>query len=254
MLFPLPHLHMIRVEGHTKGEFFYMGGDVGDWEKPIHQVSISNDYYICKFQVTQALYQEIMHENPAHFKGVNRPVEMVRWEDVTEQFLPALNVHEKVQKKLEEEGIADWAFRLPTEAEWEYAARGGKYSQGYKYSGSDKLKQVGWYNDNSGGETKEVGLLLPNELGLYDMSGNVWEWCADWYSGKYCQECYDKGTVKNPKGPDTGGYRVMRGGGCFSFAVNCRSAYRSFWRPATATALSACVWFCLPNPVCKSKG
>ena len=222
---------MIRVEGHTKGEFFYMGGDEFASEKPIHKVSIQNDYYICKYQVTQALYQEIMKENSTRFKGANRPVEMVSWKDVTEQFLPALNEHEKVQKKLEEEGIADWAFRLPTEAEWEYAARGGKYSQGYRYCGSDKLKQVGWYNDNSGGETKEVGLLLPNELGLYDMSGNVWEWCKDWYSREYYQECYDKGTVKNPKGPDTGVNRVMRGGSGFNGAVYCRSAYRDYWGP-----------------------
>ncbi len=200
---------MHLIEGGT----FDMGGTEYDDEQPIHEVSVSN-FYLCPFQVTQEVYEFIMGNNPARFKGEKRPVENVSWDDTKEFF-------EKFKDK------TGWKLRLPTEAEWEYAARGGneKYSQGYKYSGSDDLKQVGWYYKNSGEETKPVGLLLPNELGLYDMSGNVYEWCKDWYDS----ETYKKreGKTVNPQRPEKGGYRVVRGGSYFRNAILCRPAYRS---------------------------
>ncbi len=152
-------------------------------------------------------------DNPARFKGDDRPVERVSWEDA-QGFIQELN---KQTGK---------AFRLPTEAEWEYAARGGKYSQGYLYAGSDRLKQVGWYDENSGSQTREVGLLLGNELGLCDMSGNVLEWCGDWFGENYYAECQEKGMVKDPQGPLSGSNRVLRGGSWFGDARGCRCSYR----------------------------
>jgi formylglycine-generating enzyme required for sulfatase activity len=111
---------------------------------------------------------------------------------------------------------------LPTEAEWEFAARGGNSSNGYTYSGSNTLDAVGWYDDNSGSKTHPVGGKQPNELGIYDMSGNVWEWCSDWFSSSY----YSVSPETNPQGPSSGSFRVVRGGSWFHVAVGCRSAYR----------------------------
>jgi len=196
-----------------------MGDDSGEFEreKPAHPVRVSA-FYISKFLITQGQWQAIIDDNPSHFKGENHPVESVSWNQA-QDFIRQLNK------------ITDRQFRLPTEAEWEYAARGGKYSLGYTYSGSDKLKQVGWYDDNSGNKTHEVGMMLANELGLYDMSGNVWEWCADWYDEQYYKECKDKGVVENPSGSDAGVYRVLRGGSSFNHSVYCRSTYRGRRQP-----------------------
>ncbi len=206
-------IDFILVEG---GEFL-MGDDNSDYagEKPAHRVKLSS-FYIGKYPLTQSQWQAIMGENPSKDKGENRPVEWVSWSDA-QDFIIKLN---------EQTG---WQFRLPTEAEWEYAARGGKYSQGYIYSGSDKLKQVGWYAENSNDETHEAGLLLANELGIYDMSGNVWEWCVDWYryGEGYYEDCQKQGLVENPHGPDNGDYRVIRGGSCFDDSMDCRATYRS---------------------------
>ena len=141
-----------------------------------------------------------MGNNPSGFKGKRRPVENVSWEDC-QTFISKLN------------SITGKQYRLPTEAEWEYAARGGNRSQGYKYSGSNTPSNVAWYDDNSGNKTHEVMTKSPNELGLYDMSGNVYEWCDDWYDIKY----YANSPNNNPKGPSSGFYRVIRGG-CWS---NC---------------------------------
>jgi formylglycine-generating enzyme required for sulfatase activity len=137
-----------------------------------------------------------MDNNPSRFKGERRPVEQVSWHDV-QKFLNRLNQ------------LTEKQFRLPTEAEWEYAARGGMHSQGYKYAGSDWAKQVAWHDPNSDDETHDAGLLLPNELGLCDMSGNVWEWCADLYDNGY----YAVSPKDNPQGPESGCSRVIRGGG-----------------------------------------
>jgi len=206
-----PSIELVYVQGGT----FMMGNDdpkSSDREKPAHQVKLS-DFYIGKFPVTQEQWQAVMENKPSNFEGEKRPVEKVSWND-TQEFLTQLN--QLTKKK----------FRLPTEAEWEFAARGGIYSQGYKYVGSDRLKQVGWYDDNSDDQTHEVGQLLANELCIHDMSGNVWEWCRDWFDGDYYAECHKKGVVENPQGPDTGAGRVLRGGSFFNSPVYCRSVSR----------------------------
>ena len=200
--------NMIHVEGgtFTMGATPEQGDDAYYWEKPAHQVTLSS-YYIGETEVTQALWEAVMGSNPSNFKGANRPVEEVSW-DECRTFISRLNA------------ATGKNFRLPTEAEWEYAARGGNRSRGYKYSGSNTLGSVAWYGDNSGNETHPVKSKSPNELGLYDMSGNVWEWCQDWYGG------YGSSSQKNPTGPSTGSDRVVRGGFWRGYAWSCRVSYR----------------------------
>ena len=198
-------IDMVRVEAGT----FTMGAtpemeNPKDWEKPTHQVTLTNDYYIGKYEVTQALWQAVMGNNPSYFKGDNLPVEMVGWDDCQE-FLSKLN------------SITGKTFRLPTEAEWEYAARGGNKSRGYQYSGSNNLSDVAWYEDNCGEKTHAVGTKQPNELGIYDMSGNVWEWCQDWFGE------YSSSSQTNPTGANSGSGRVRRGG-CWGTWVCCSSS------------------------------
>ena len=219
---PLPDLDLCPIAG---GEFI-MGDDNSEYddEKPAHPVRVS-DFYMGKFPVTQQLWQEVTDDNPSDFKGERRPVETVSWEDA-QDFLDKLTARADVQAFISQLNPQGTEFRLPTEAEWEFAARGGIYSQGYTYAGSDRLKQVGWYGENSDDQTHEVGELLANELGLHDMSGNVWEWCQDWFSDKYYEECHKRGTVENPQGPDSGTLRVLRGGSWFLHPVRCRSVYR----------------------------
>ncbi len=182
--------NMVFVKGGT----FLMGSDEYDESKPIHKVTLS-DFYIGKYEVTQKEWENVMGSNPSSFKGANRPVENVSWNDVQE-FIKKLNA------KTGEN------YRLPTEAEWEYAARGGNKSRGYEYSGSNSIDEVAWYNGNSNSETHEVGQKQPNELGIYDMSGNVWEWCSDWYDENY----YKNSPSRNPQGVLTETNRVFRGG------------------------------------------
>ncbi len=206
-----PTIELVYVQGGT----FLMGSDdpkSSDREKPVHQVKLS-DFYIGKYPVTQKQWQAVTGDNPSRFQGERRPVEQVSWKD-TQEFLEKLN------------HVAGKKFRLPTEAEWEFAARGGIYSQGYTYAGSDRLKQVGWYDDNSDKQTHEVGQLLANELSLHDMSGNIWEWCQDWFSDKHYEVCRQRGIVENPQGPDSGADRVLRGGGWILRPVSCRSVNR----------------------------
>lgn len=202
---------MIYVEGGTfmMGATKEQGNDAYDDEKPVHEVTL-DDYYIGETVVTQELWKTVTGSNLSRFQGDdNLPVECVSWEDA-KAFIKKLN------------GITGRRFRLPTEAEWEYAARGGKRRKGYKYSGSNNLDEVAWYSDNSEYRTHPVKGKCPNELGLYDMSGNVWEWCNDWY-GEYRGE-----TQKNPQG-SVGGYgRVLRGGSWYGYARNCRVSYRFF--------------------------
>ena len=197
----------------VQGGAFWMGcsGEQGKDclknENPLHSVTVSN-FYIGKYEVTQKQWQQIMGNNPSHFKGDNLPVENVSWND-TQEFIRRLN--EATGKQ----------YRLATEAEWEYAARGGNKSQGYKYSGSNILNDVAWYRDNSGGATHPVGSKRPNELGIYDMSGNVWEWCQDRYGQ------YRSSPKRDPKGPSLGALRVLRGGGWNYDARDMRVSYRN---------------------------
>jgi formylglycine-generating enzyme required for sulfatase activity len=199
----------------VKGGTFTMGSPESEEgrykDEKQHQVTLS-DFLIGKYPVTQKLWKEIMDENPSCYKGDDLPVEQVSWEDV-QFFLKKLNARYPWRN-----------YRLPTEAEWEYAARGGVQSEGYVYAGSNKLDEVGWYNENAGFKTHTVGQKMPNELGLYDMSGNVWEWCADRY-GDYPLE-----PQTNPKGPRGGTLRVYRGGSWGGAARFCCVACRGYWR------------------------
>ena len=188
---------MIKVEGGTfrMGATSEQGRYVAYDEKPVHYVTLS-DYHIGETEVTQELWQAVMGSNPSYFKGDNqRPVENVSWDDCQE-FIKKLN------------RLTGKKFRLPTEAEWEYAARGGKYSKDYvyKYSVSNNADEVAWYRSNSGRTTNPVKTKKANKLGLYDMIGNVCEWCNDWYG------YYQSNSQTNPTGPSEGEYRVLRGG------------------------------------------
>ncbi len=206
----VPQGDMVLVEGGT----FTMGctaeqAKCRGHEKPAHAVNLKS-FYINKFEVTQAQYQAIMGKNPSKFTNCTEcPVEQVSWDDAQE-FIKKLNA--KTGQK----------YRLPTEAEWEYAARGGKLSTGTQYSGSSDMDKAGWYRDNSASQTHIHGLKLPNELGLYDMSGNVWEWCSDWYSDVY----YDISPSDNPTGPERGEKKVQRGGAWDYIAAYGRVANR----------------------------
>ena len=161
-----------------------------------------------------------MGSNPSYFEGSDKPVENVSYNDCV-AFVKILNDKLKAAGQLP----AGREFRLPTEAEWEYAARGGNRSQGYRYSGSNTLGSVAWYEDNSNDTTHPVKQKRANELGLYDMSGNVWEWCNDW------EGYYSSSSQTNPKGPSTGSYRVLRGGGWRDGARGCRVAGRGCISP-----------------------
>ena len=202
------NIDMVRVEAGT----FTMGAtaemkDPNDDEKPTHRVTLTNDYYIGKYEVTQALWKAVMGNKPSRFKGDNLPVDLVSWKDC-QKFLSKLN------------RITGKTFRLPTEAEWEYAARGGNKSRGYQYSGSNNPFDVAWFTYNSGINTHAVGTKQPNELGIYDMSGNVEEWCQDWYGA------YSSSSQVNPTGANSGSDRVIRGGSWGSIARGCRLSFR----------------------------
>jgi formylglycine-generating enzyme required for sulfatase activity len=202
-------LEMAFVAGgtFTMGCAAEQGSDCDDDERPAHSVTLS-DYYIGKREVTQGLWKAVTGGNPSHFTGSdNLPVENVSWDEVN-AFIDSLN--RKTGR----------TYRLPTEAEWEYAARGGNNSGGYKYSGSNTLDSVAWYWDNSGHKTHEAGTKAPNELGIYDMSGNVWEWTGDWYGD------YGSDAQSNPTGPSTGSIRVLRGGSWSYGEGNCRVSNR----------------------------
>lgn len=205
---------MIKVEGgtFTMGATEEQGDDAYDWEKPTHQVTLS-DYYIGETEVTQALWEAVMGENPSEFAGNgNRPVEMVSWDDCR-IFISRLNE------------LTGRNFKLPTEAQWEYAARGGNQSQGYKYAGSNTVDEVAWYDENSASSTHPVKQKAANELGLYDMSGNVLEWCSDWYG------VYDDAVQTDPQGHVQGSYRVLRGGSWRDRSRNMRVSDRSWCPP-----------------------
>ena len=201
---------MVAVAG---GEF-RMGSDDGEGdEMPVHDVTLS-DYYIGETEVTQALWEAVMGSNPSYFKGSDNPVECVSYDECI-TFVKKLNEKLKASGQLP----AGREFRLSTEAEWEFAARGGNFSRGYQYSGSNTLSSVAWYGERTG-STHPVKQKQANELGLYDMSGNVWEWCYDRYGD------YSSSSQTNPKGPSTGSSRVLRGGSWSGNAQCCRVARR----------------------------
>ncbi|MEZ4943730.1 MAG: formylglycine-generating enzyme family protein [Saprospiraceae bacterium] len=218
------HFWMLPVTGDT----FCMGSkkddpDAYSWEQPAHKVEL-NTFYLSQYPVTQALWLAVMElekeeDIPFYFTGAHRPAERVSW-DAVQLFIKKLLA------------ATDQPFRLPTEAEWEFAARGGIYNLNHKYAGSNRLKEVAWYNLNSHGESKSAGRKYPNELGLFDMSGNVWEWCEDWFGGsEYYQECKEKGLVVNPVGPEQGSTHVSRGGSWSNRPRDCRAALRGYGRP-----------------------
>ena len=203
--------NMVYVGGGT----FWMGAtdeQAGDYlsnETPVNRVHLSS-YYIGQTEVTQELWREVMGTNPSYFLGdLQRPVERVSWNDC-QTFLTRLNE------------LTGKNFRLLTEAEWEFAARGGNKSQGYKYAGSNAIGDVAWHKSNSSNTTHPVATKAPNELGLYDMSGNVCEWCQDWFGS------YTSGEKTDPTGPATGSSRVYRGGCWNNYATYCRVSYRSY--------------------------
>ncbi len=217
---------MVKVDGGTfqMGATEEQGDDVYDREKPVHSVTLS-DYYIGETEVTQALWYAVMGQKPtsggsqwesSYGLDDDNPVYYVSW-DNCQEFITTLNV------------LTGQTFRLPTEAEWEFAARGGTGSQGCKYAGSNTIDDVAWYWGNSKilgisnpeYGTHAVGTKAPNELGLYDMTGNVMEWCQDWY------DSYDSSAQTNPTGPSSGSIRVLRGGSWINDAGSCRVAFRS---------------------------
>lgn len=210
--------YMICVEGGT----FQMGGtseqssDALFDEYPVHSVTLS-DYQIAELEVPQILWFHITGHVPSCFEDQECPVENVSWDDC-QLFIQQLNE------------LTGCNFRLPTEAEWEFAARGGNLSMGYKYSGSNDYDEVAWCENNSGDFIHRTGEKKPNELGIYDMSGNVWEWCQDWW------DVYSDGSVVNPTGPASGTTRVCRGGCMMSHVrfcrVSCRMDYASNTRRA----------------------
>ncbi len=233
----MPAPEMLFVEGGT----FQMGSNDGDSdEQPVHSVTLS-DFYIGKYEVMQAEYAAVMDTNPSYFDGDSLPVEQVSWYDAIE-YCNALSVAEGLTpyytiditaedaNNTSPEDDVRWSvtcntaskgYRLPTEAEWEYAARGGNESQVYIYSGSNTHGYVAWYDENSNNTTHTVGTKAANELGIHDMSGNVWEWCWDW------NDTYSSAVATNPQGAETGEDRVVRGGSWYDSGNYCRSAYRS---------------------------
>ena len=203
-------IRMIRVEPGT----FMMGSvtTTSSDEMPVHQVTISKPYYISETEVTQAVWYAVTGNSPSYYSGNNRPVERVSWNDC-QTFITKLNAH------------TGMTFSLPTEAQWEFAARGGNMSKGYTYSGSNKIDEVAWYIVNAYDKNlkhQDVKKKKPNELGLYDMSGNVCEWCQDYYGS------YTESAVVDPTGPSTGSYRVSRGGSWSYSATSCSCSSRDY--------------------------
>ena len=213
---------MVPVEGGK----FKMGAPDTDTEaqsneRPQHEVTVSS-FYIAETEVTQALWKAVMgaDNNPGYPKGALLPVNCVSW-DACQQFIAKLNT------------LTGKKFRLPTEAEWEYAARGGNKSEGYKFAGSNNVAEVAWYGGNSESKIWEVAKKAPNELDLYDMTGNVWEWCQDWYAADY----YSSSPSTNPKGPATGEQRVLRGGDVIQPSKSSRVSQRSCKEPDTESSM-----------------
>ncbi|MGD0900448.1 MAG: formylglycine-generating enzyme family protein, partial [Thermoguttaceae bacterium] len=198
---------------------FIMGDQKGDAdEKPLHKVTITKPFYLGKHLVTQEQWQAVMGDNPSWFKGPKDPVENVAWDDC-QAFLGKLNARFR-RPHPNPLPAGEGEFLLPTEAQWEYACRAGSTT---KWCFGDDGRQFAantWYGDNSGGKTHPVGERRPNAWGLYDVHGNVWEWCRDWYDEDY----YGQSPGDDPSGPASGSYRASRGGSWANTAADCRSA------------------------------
>jgi Uncharacterized conserved protein len=221
-----PFMELVSVPGGA----YSMGSDSGsNSEKPSHQVQVG-DFLIGKYEVTQAQWKDVMGSSAVadRGKGERYPVYNVSWQEATD-FCNKLSEREDLTPCYSGSGagrVCDFSangYRLPTEAEWEYAAKGGAEGGKHLYSGSDVKDEVGWDSANAGSASHEVGQKAANELGLFDMSGNVWEWCWDWYQADY----YASSPAQNPQGPETGIYRVLRGGsyGINAFGLRCTNRY-----------------------------
>ena len=213
-VYPSDELLALPVMVHVKGGCFMMGDSVGDGkanETPAHEVCL-DDFFLSEIETTQLLWQQIMGNNPSRFNDCkNCPVDMVSWNDV-QTFIEKLNQ------------ITSNPYRLPTEAEWEYAARSAGKQQRWAGTNNDaKLKLFAWYGENSNGRPQAVKAKQPNTLGLYDMTGNVWEWVQDWYDNNY----YQNSPKPNPKGPDNGDSKVLRGGSYFFSPMGIRTTVRA---------------------------
>lgn len=217
---------MVLVEG---GRFLMGSNDGQPDEQPVHPVELDG-FLISRHEISQARWQRVMNSNPSEFKEENRPVETVSWFDAV-KYCNRLSLLAKRQPAYDIKGqqVALFpganGYRLPTEAQWEFAARGGNKSRGYTWAGSPNPAKVAWYEGNSAGSTHAVGLREPNELGIFDMSGNVWEWVEDWYAP------YQPAPVRNPQGPRNGEYRVYRGGSWFYLASMTTVSYRRWAYP-----------------------
>lgn len=200
-------MQLPRNYQYVEGGTFEMGSEEG-WknEKPVHLVTVKS-FYIDRYPLTQLLCLKLAGKNPSKLIGETRPVDSLNWNEAN-QYIKIINAR------------TGFAFRLPTEAEWEYAARGGKYSKKSLFAGGNNLDELAWYGENGRGESHPVSKKKPNELDLYDMSGNVWEWCSDWYSE------YKAEAVSNPHGPVTGETRVLRGGSWLNDETHCTVSVR----------------------------
>lgn len=229
-------LYEHRLSGAMSIPLVYVKGgrcEIGDesesdgWEKPVHEVELS-DFWIGQYPVSQRLWDFVMSEAEqsesvsTHWQGADRSMESISWNDC-QRFIDRLNAQLGLS--------GDLAFRFPTSAEWEYAARGGIYSRKTPFAGSAQLDKVGWYEQNSFGQTHPQGLKLPNELGLYEMSGGLWEWAGDWYDENYYAECSKSSLTLDPQGPESGHRRVLRGGSWNDGERDCGVAVRGSSHP-----------------------
>lgn len=219
---PALGMEMVAVEA---GSFRMGSGDGDSYEQPIHMVEIRRPFWIGTYEVTQSQYRAMTGKSPSYFKGSDLPVESVSWNDAVE-FCRKLTDQEGKAGRL----LPGYVYRLPTEAEWEYAARGGANGGRFVYAGSDHLSEVAWHSGNSSNQTHPIGQKQPNELSLYDMSGNVEEWCHDWYDADYYSRC----PTLDPTGPPSGDYCVLRGGSYDSPSMYCRSICRRRMQPGSS--------------------